>query len=209
MGPSVSRRTAGRLRGHRAGPGSLRRPREVQRRRACRAAVARAPPLKPRARVRTVVSKRGEIVKEKLVQEAAPRTWVLVFDADEDPVPELERFAERQRLRGAHLTAIGAFSEAVVAYFAWDAKQYRPIPFREQVEVLSLVGDIAEAEGKPKLHAHVVLGRGDGSAVGGHLRSARVRPTLEVVLQETPAHLVRVHDPATGLALIDPRRGER
>ncbi len=147
-------------------------------------------------------------MKERLVQASAPRTWVLVFDAGEDPVPELERFAGQQRLRGAHLTAIGAFSEAVVAYFDWDAKQYRPIPIREQVEVLSLVGDIADVDGHPELHAHAVLGRADGSAVGGHLRSARVRPTLEVVLQETPAHLVRVHDPASGLALIDPRRRE-
>jgi predicted DNA-binding protein with PD1-like motif len=147
-------------------------------------------------------------VKAKLVQTAAPRTWVLVFGSGEDPVPELERFAAEQELRGAHLTAIGAFSEAVVAYFDWEAKRYRPIPFREQVEVLSLAGDVAGTESGPKLHAHVVLGRGDGSAVGGHLRSARVRPTLEVVLQETPAHLVRVRDPESGLALIDPHRTE-
>ncbi len=143
----------------------------------------------------------------KLVEPGVPRTWVLVLETGDDPVPELERFARQQGVRGAHLTAIGAFSEVVVAYFAWDARAYRPIPFREQVEVLSLVGDLAEAEGGPKLHAHVVLGRRDGTAVGGHLRSARVRPTLEVVLRETPAHLVRVHDPESGLALIDPRRG--
>jgi predicted DNA-binding protein with PD1-like motif len=145
-------------------------------------------------------------MRAKLVQDANPRTWVLVFGTGEDPVPELERFAKVHGVRGAHLTAIGAFSEAVVAWFAWDTKQYRPIPFREQVEVLSLAGDVAEADGAPKLHAHVVLGREDGSAVGGHLLSARVRPTLEVVLQETPAHLVRVHDSESGLALIDPRR---
>ncbi len=147
-------------------------------------------------------------MKAKLVQPGTPRTWVLVFATGDDPVPELERFAAEQELRGAHLTAIGAFSEAVVAWFDWDARAYRPIRFREQVEVLSLAGDVAIADGRPRLHAHVVLGRRDGSAVGGHLRSARVRPTLEVVLEETPAHLVRVHDPGSGLALIDPHRGE-
>ncbi len=133
---------------------------------------------------------------------------MIVLGVGEDPVPALERFAREQELRGAHLTAIGAFSEAVVAWFAWDAKAYRPIAYREQVEVLSLAGDVAVTEAGPKLHAHVVLGRRDGSAVGGHLRSARVRPTLEVVLEETPAHLVRVHDPESGLALIDLRREE-
>ena len=31
---------------------------------------------------------------------------------------------------------------------------------------------------------------------------ARVRPTLEVILTESPAHLRREHDPESGLALI-------
>jgi len=68
--------------------------------------------------------------------------------------------------------------------------------------VLSLLGDIALADGKPKLHAHVVLGKRDGSAHGGHLLEAHVRPTLEVILTESPSHLERVHDPETGLPLI-------
>jgi hypothetical protein len=70
--------------------------------------------------------------------------------------------------------------------------------------VLALLGDIALQDGKPKLHAHVVLGRRDGSACGGHLLAARVRPTLEVIVTESPAHLNRKHDPRSGLALIDP-----
>ena len=69
---------------------------------------------------------------------------------------------------------------------------------REQVEVLSLIGDIAAG----KVHAHVVLGKRSGAACGGHLLAARVRPTLEVILTESPGHLQRKHDPATGLSLI-------
>jgi hypothetical protein len=70
--------------------------------------------------------------------------------------------------------------------------------------VLSLVGDVAVGDDGPKVHAHVVLGRADGSAHGGHLLEARVWPTLELVLIESPAHLRRRMDPASGLALIDP-----
>ena len=147
-------------------------------------------------------------MKSKLVQPNRPRTWILVFGTGDDPIPGLEQFARQQRLRGAHFTAIGAFSDAVVAFFEWEAKTYRDIPIREQVEVLSLSGDIAESDEDARVHAHAVLGRADGSAVGGHLRAAHVRPTLELVLEETPAHLVRVHDPESGLALIDPHRAE-
>jgi predicted DNA-binding protein with PD1-like motif len=77
---------------------------------------------------------------------------------------------------------------------------------REQVELLSLVGNVALANGEPKIHAHVVVGRRDGTALGGHLLDARVRPTLELVLVETPATLRRVVDTATGLPLLDPLR---
>jgi predicted DNA-binding protein with PD1-like motif len=100
--------------------------------------------------------------------------------------------------------AIGGFQEAALGYFNLERKDYDKIPVREQVEVLSLVGDIALTEkGEPKIHAHVVLGRSDGTTRGGHLIEGRVRPTLEVMLVESPRHLRRKHDPQSGLALIE------
>ena len=129
-------------------------------------------------------------------------TFALIFSTGEDPVAGLTRFAEEQRIGAASFTAIGAFSEADLGYFDWEKKDYERIPVREQVEVLSLIGDIALDGDRRKVHAHVVLGRRDGAACGGHLLSARVRPTLEVIVEAAPAHLRRVHDPVSGLALI-------
>jgi predicted DNA-binding protein with PD1-like motif len=115
----------------------------------------------------------------------------------------LQSFAREKQVAGSHFMAIGAFREVTLGYFDWEKKDYQRIPVREQVEVLSLVGDIAEGErGEPKLHAHVVIGKSDGTAHGGHLLEAVVRPTLEVILVESPRHLQRRHDPETGLALI-------
>ena len=106
-------------------------------------------------------------------------------------------------LTAAQLSAIGAFARAELAYFDWETKAYQPIRVEEQVEVASMLGDIGTDEsGAPALHAHLVLGRRDGSAVAGHLVEATVRPTLEVVIIEAPAHLRRRKDPATGLALL-------
>jgi hypothetical protein len=65
-----------------------------------------------------------------------------------------------------------------------------------------LIGDIATEDGEPALHAHAVLGRRDGSTVGGHLKRAIVWPTLEVIVTETPEHLRKRIDDETGLALI-------
>jgi predicted DNA-binding protein with PD1-like motif len=41
--------------------------------------------------------------------------------------------------------------------------------------------------------------------MAGHLGEAHVRPTLEVIVTESPAYLRKVKDAATGLALIRPQ----
>jgi uncharacterized protein len=132
------------------------------------------------------------------------RTFAVVLTTGDEALGALTRFAAEQRLQGSHFTAIGAFSRVVVAYFDWPSKQYRNIAIDEQVEVLSFVGDISVDQGKPKVHAHVVVGKSDATAHGGHLVEGTVRPTLEIVVTETPRHLQRRHDPEFGLALIDP-----
>ena len=133
------------------------------------------------------------------------RVFVVVLAAGEEVIRQLTQFAKDQRLAASQFTAIGAFERAVVAYFDWDTKRYVPIRIDEQVEVLSMVGDITLDGDSPKLHAHTVVGKRDGSAHGGHVMEGHVRPTLEVVVTELPRHLHRTHDPESGLALIDPR----
>ena len=141
-----------------------------------------------------------------LLYERGEKTFALVFDEADDVLSELTAFARTQRLSGSHFTAIGAFSEVTLGYFDRHRKDYRRIVIAEQVEVLSLVGDIALENGEPKVHAHVVVAKADGTAHGGHLLHARVWPTLELVLEESPTHLRRRFDPASGLALIDIER---
>ena len=135
------------------------------------------------------------------------RTFVLVLSTGDEAMAALASFARERDLRTTQFTAIGAFSRAVVAYFDWPTKKYRHIPVGEQVEVLSLVGDITVENGEPKVHAHVVIGKQDGTAHGGHLVEGLVRPTLEILLTETPAYLRRRFDQHSGLALIDPDTG--
>ena len=142
-------------------------------------------------------------MRAKLLNERPEKTYALIFDTGDEVVKNLQAFAREQHLAGSHFTAIGAFREATLGYFDWSTKDYRRIPVSEQVEVLSLVGDIARDEkGEPKVHAHVVVGRADGTTRGGHLLEAHVRPTLEVILVESPRHLQRRYDPESRLGLI-------
>jgi uncharacterized protein len=143
-------------------------------------------------------------MKSKRIHEhGGEKTFVLIFETGDEVAAGLADFARRETLAAAHFTAIGALRDVTLGYFDWEKKEYTRIPLGEQVEVLSLVGDVVLDEGgKPKVHAHIVVGRFDGSTRGGHLLEAHVRPTLEVVLVESPAHLHRRHDSESGLALI-------
>lgn len=145
-------------------------------------------------------------MKSKLIHSAhGQRTFVVVLDSGDEVRDCLSRFVEQEKLSAAQVTAIGAFERATFRFFDWETKSYEPIHLDEQAEVLSLNGDVAlDPSGGRKLHLHAVLGKRDGSAVGGDLDEARVRPTLEVIVTESPTHLRRVHDPKSGLALINP-----
>jgi uncharacterized protein len=146
-------------------------------------------------------------MKAKILTHGQERTFILVCETGDDPVQELLNFAKHKKLGAGHFTGIGAFEEVTLGYFDWSRKDYVRIPIHEQVEVLSLVGDIAVEGSTPRLHAHVVVGKRDGTAHGGHLLEARVRPTLEIVLVQPPGHLRRRFDARVRLALIDVEEG--
>lgn len=142
-------------------------------------------------------------MKTKLINSGSQRTFVAILHRGDEVLARLQDFAMREGVSAAQLTAIGAFSHAALGYFDWSTKAYRRIPVEEQVEVVSLIGDIALGDDRrPALHIHAVLGRSDGVALGGHLMESHVRPTLEVVLTESPTHLHRRKDEDSGLALI-------
>lgn len=132
-----------------------------------------------------------------------PRSYVLVFDAGDELASGLESFSIEQNLADASFKAIGALASARLAWFDPETKKYQTsVDLKEQVELLSLIGDVAQHRGKPVVHAHAVVGRADGTTAGGHLLSAHVRPTCEVFLTESPTHLSKKFDPDSGLVLI-------
>lgn len=144
----------------------------------------------------------GGILRHKLLEEH-PRTYILVFDTGDEVAAELTRFASEQNISSASFEAIGALSSVKLGWFNWQTKRYETcVALEEQVELLSLIGDVAEDKGRPNVHAHVIVGRSDGTAHGGHLQTAIVRPTCELVITESPVHLRKQMDAESGIPLI-------
>lgn len=143
-------------------------------------------------------------MKSKLLHDDnGLKAFAIVLDKNDDVHETLLELANTNRFADAHLTGIGAFSEVTLGFFDPSSKDYKKIPIKEQVEVLSFTGNIVQKDGKPRLHAHVVVGKSDGTAHGGHFLGGRVWPTLEITLSELPVHLRRRDDAETGLALIE------
>ena len=141
----------------------------------------------------------------KLVKDAPDeKVYAIVLRAGDEALSGLTDFAIAHDIKDAHFTAIGAAESATLAWLDLSKKSYRRIRVGEQAEVLSLTGDIAEFSGKPVVHMHVVMGKQDGTTVGGHVFELNVRPTLEIFLTANQAPLEKKADDASGMKLIDP-----
>jgi predicted DNA-binding protein with PD1-like motif len=144
-------------------------------------------------------------MRSRLIHDdAGQRTLALVLDKGDEVVAAIEAFAQEHSLAAAQFTGLGALSRVTLGFFDRERRDYRPIELAEQVEVLVLTGNVTlKPGGGYQVHPHIVVGKADGSAWGGHLLEGHVWPTLEVMVTESPAHLRRRHDPETGLTVID------
>ncbi len=144
-------------------------------------------------------------MRVKLVNEnGGQRDFAVIFHPGDEFFAGLTQFAEEYHVQSAHLTAVGGLHDARLAWYDESKKAYRVIPVDQQVEVDSLVGDIALLDGKPSVHMHCVVSMEDGTTRGGHVLGGHVSPLLEVWVTVDSTPLLKRHDEKTGLNLMDP-----
>jgi hypothetical protein len=138
-------------------------------------------------------------------QPDGTKTYALVLSQGDQVQAAIAAFASDHHVVDAHFSAIGAVRDPEVAWFDESRKQFKAMALREQMEVLTLSGDITlGVDGQPTVHTHLALARSDGEAWGGHLIEATASPTLELYITTYPEPLHKRLDPATDLQLIDP-----
>jgi predicted DNA-binding protein with PD1-like motif len=110
------------------------------------------------------ISRTGDSMRWKQIEDDL-KVFALVFETGEEIASVLQQFSKNQELAGSSFKAIGALSYAKLGWFNWETKTYDPAcVLREQLDLLSLIGDIALRDGEPQVLAHVVVGRSDGTA---------------------------------------------
>jgi predicted DNA-binding protein with PD1-like motif len=131
------------------------------------------------------------------------KTYAIIFAKGDEILSGLTEFARREKITAGYFTAIGALQSARFGWFDRTRKAYRNIPVNEQVELISLIGDVGLVNGAPQIHAHGAVGFPDGQMRGGHLLEAIAWPTLEVFFTSCPTPLIKEHDEETDLSLFD------
>lgn len=139
---------------------------------------------------------------------AAGAERVVILEPGERVIETLTAYLSQQGIMAGRISAIGAFSEAQIKYWNAETKRYEERAVRQQVEVISLLGDVSEKDGQPFIHAHVTLGDSQYNALVGHLGEATAYPTLEVFITLYEGALRRQDDPAVQLAVIHPEQAQ-
>ncbi len=130
-------------------------------------------------------------------------THVLVLEIGEEFVDTILRYAEQTKICAASIQAIGAIRNFELGYYVLDQKQYLRKKVDEIAELISCSGNLAIKDGTPFLHVHVSAGLRDFRVIGGHLFSAIVAVTAEVILKPMPNVMKRSFNDETGLYLLD------
>ncbi|MBM4388669.1 MAG: DNA-binding protein [Deltaproteobacteria bacterium] len=97
------------------------------------------------------------------------RVWMGRFPSGGDLLRTLAEFASENGIQCGVILGIGAVKKACVGFYDQDGKRYERIEFNGDMEILNLTGNISIKEGKPFVHAHIILSDNTGRSFGGHL----------------------------------------
>lgn len=132
-----------------------------------------------------------------------PTFQLLRFDKGEELIASLQEYCNKETILAASFQALGAARELTLAYYNLADKVYEDHKVKEDVEILSILGNIATMDKKIIVHAHGIFGKQDLQTIGGHIKKLVVSATCEVSLTILPGTLKRSFDEETGLNLLD------
>jgi len=129
--------------------------------------------------------------------------YFIRIDQGEEIVSILTKFCTKRDIKVGKISAIGAVNEVKIGIFDPLKKEYHSKTINGTFEILSITGNITSNKHQPYLHMHIMLSDSEYNAFGGHLNSAVVSATCEVIIDEFEENLDRYFDENTGLNLFE------
>ena len=129
-------------------------------------------------------------------------TIIARIDRGEEILTQLRVIAEREEIRLAEVSALGATNDMTVGVFHTAEKEYHANRFTGDMEIVSLTGTISTMGGQYYAHLHMSAGDAAGHVFGGHLNQAIISATCEMVIRVIPGNVDRRFDDGVGLNLF-------
>ena len=125
------------------------------------------------------------------------------IDSGEEICSQLKVICEREGVRLASVSAIGAVGKFTVGVFSPASKTYKSNDFSGDYEIVSLTGTVTQKDGEFYSHLHMSACDCDGRVFGGHLNSAVVSATCEMVIEVMDGRVDRKFSENIGLNLLE------
>ena len=129
-------------------------------------------------------------------------TIIARIDKGEEILAKVKELAEKENIKLASVSALGAICEFTVGVFDTAEKKYISNSFQGPFEIVSLTGTINTMNGEFYTHIHMSAGDIKGQVFGGHLNRAVVSATCEMVVAVTDGRVDRYFDEEIGLNLF-------
>ncbi|MDO8560152.1 MAG: DUF296 domain-containing protein [bacterium] len=130
------------------------------------------------------------------------QNYFLRFDRGEEVVAQLQAWCRAEGITGGMFSGIGACGEVTLSYYHLADKEYRDETIVEDLEISSLLGNIALLGGQVAAHAHGTFADASLRVRGGHVKRLVVSATCELAFRSLPGQVLRALDPSTGLNLL-------
>ena len=129
-------------------------------------------------------------------------TLVVRMDPGEEILEQLKLVSEREQIKLAEISALGAVNDITVGVFDTVEKKYYSNSFQGSLEIVSLTGTVSTMNGEYYAHLHMSAGNSKGEVFGGHLNRAVVSATCEMIVRVIDGRVDRAFSETVGLNLF-------
>ena len=128
--------------------------------------------------------------------------YVLRLNRGEEIVSSITELCKKENIKAGSISGIGATQSVEAGFYSFKKKKYQGYCFNQNMEILSLLGNISTKDGEPYLHLHIVVSNDEGEALGGHLTKGIISVTGEIFIDTIDATIERKPDELTGINLM-------
>ncbi len=130
-------------------------------------------------------------------------TIIARIDKGEELTEKIREIAIEENVKLASVSGLGATDDFTVGCYNLAEKKYHSDRFTGDFEIVSLTGTINTMKGEYYSHLHLSAGNAKGEVFGGHLNSAVISVTGEIVINVINGRTDRKYCEECGINKLD------